>query len=176
MKLSSLIPIMLLSFVACNTPQVPTEQATTPKPTPLKIYDSYAQLAPLLNQQNDTTYVINFWATWCKPCVKELPYFEQLHNTYNGKKVNVVLVSLDFKDQIDKKLIPFIEDKQLKSTLIALTDSDMNSWIPKISEDWSGAIPATLVYKNSKRAFYEQSFDTFDELNNILKPFTTLEQ
>lgn len=166
----------LLLLIACSPQQAPEQAQTTPPKNDLVIYDSYAQLEPLFQKQNDTTYVINFWATWCKPCVKELPYFEDLHNTYVGKKVNVVLVSLDFKEQIETKLIPFIKDKQLKSTLIAFTDSDMNSWIPKIAEEWSGAIPATLVYKNSKRAFYEQSFDSFDDLNNILKPFTKLEQ
>ena len=91
-----------------------------------------------------------------------------LHDESSGLIIKELFTT---KDQIDKKLIPFIKEKQLKSTLIAFTDGDMNSWIPKISEEWSGAIPATIVYKNTERAFYEQSFETFDELNNIIKPF-----
>ena len=168
--------ILFFLFVACAPQQTPTQTQQEPSAPKLITFESFEQMEPLLSLENDTTYVINFWATWCKPCVKELPYFEQLHNTYKEKKVNVMLVSLDFPDQIEKKLIPFIQDKQLKSTLFVLTDGDMNSWIPKIAEEWSGAIPATLIYKNSKRAFYEQSFDSFEELNNILKPFTKLEQ
>ncbi len=176
MEKNLLFLVFICFFFACVSPAAQQEKANKNTAPDLRIIDSYSELVPLLQQQNDTTYVINFWATWCKPCVKELPYFEQLHNTYLENKVNVVLISLDFPDQIEQKLIPFIKDRQLKSTLIAFTDSDMNSWIPRISKDWSGAIPATLVYKNSKRAFYEQSFESFEELNNIIKSFTTLEQ
>ena len=67
----------------------------------------YNGLDPLLHKDNDTTYVVNFWATWCKPCVAELPYFEQLTETYKGQKVKVLLVSLDFSKQIESKLLTF---------------------------------------------------------------------
>lgn len=167
--------ILLLLTLGCTSSPTSAQEESAPSPK-LITYESFSQLEPHLNMNNDSIYVVNFWATWCKPCVKELPYFEELHNTYKGKKVNVILVSLDFPDQIEKKLIPFIQDRQLKSTLFALTDGDMNSWIPKVSEEWSGAIPATLIYNNSKRAFYEQSFDSLEELNEIIKPFLILKQ
>ena len=169
-----LLPFLLI-LIACAPQQAPQETDALATPE-LITFEKYEQLAPLLQKQDDITYVVNFWATWCKPCVKELPYFEDLHNFYKGKKVKVLLVSLDFPNQIQSKLIPFIKDKQLKSQVVAFIDSDMNSWIPKIAEEWSGSIPATLIYKNSQRAFYEQSFDSFEELNNLIKPFTTLEQ
>ena len=123
----------------------------------------------VVQSKNDTTYVINFWATWCKPCVEELPYFIELYNNYQGEKVKLILVSLDFKKQIDKKLIPFIEKHNLQPEVVVLTDPDANSWIPKIADEWSGAIPATLVYNKNNRSFYEQSFESFEELNSILK-------
>lgn len=117
-----------------------------------------------------TTYVINFWATWCKPCVKELPYFEKIASDYSEKNVKVLLVSLDFPDKIESQVIPFLEKNNIKSEVVLLDDPDANSWIPKVSPNWSGAIPATVIYKNEKRKFYEQSF-TFDELENELKLF-----
>ena len=43
-------------------------------------------------------YLIDFWATWCKPCIKELPAFEELNARYQDKGLKVVLVSLDFPD------------------------------------------------------------------------------
>ncbi len=162
---------LVLLALNCSPSSVPEKKATKAFSINPPIIEKFADLEPYFNKQNDTTYVINFWATWCKPCVKELPYFEELHNTYKGKKVKILLVSLDFPDQIDKKLIPFLKEKQLKSDVIAFTDGDMNSWIPKIAEEWSGSIPATVVYKNEQRAFYEQSFETFEEVNNIIKPF-----
>ncbi|QIE59125.1 TlpA family protein disulfide reductase [Rasiella rasia] len=116
----------------------------------------------------EMTYVLNFWATWCKPCVKELPYFEELNATYKDKNVSVVLVSLDFPENIEKQVLPFIEKHQLKSEVVLLDDPDANSWIPKVSKEWSGAIPATIIVKGDQYKFYEQSF-TYSELETELK-------
>lgn len=124
----------------------------------LEVYD-FEGLEKYLNKKDDKTYVINFWATWCAPCVKELPYFEKLNTDYKSENVEVILVSLDFPKQYDKKLKPFIRENNLKSKVVALNDTDSNTWIPKVSEDWSGAIPATIIYNKEKRNFYEQSFD-----------------
>ena len=125
-------------------------------------------LKPLLTKQNDTTYVVNFWATWCKPCVEELPNFEKLHANFKDQKVKVVLVSLDLPKQIESNLIPYIKRKRLQSTVVHLKDPDMNSWINKVDSQWSGAIPATIIYKGDKRKFYEQSF-TYEQLQTELE-------
>lgn len=128
---------------------------------------NFKELEPLLNKQNDTTYVVNFWATWCKPCVKEIPYFEKINDKYASKKVKVLLVSLDFPRQIETKLIPFIKKRQIKSEIVLLDDPDANGWIPKVNKDWSGAIPATILYNNTERVFYERSF-TYKEIETEL--------
>ena len=135
----------------------------------LEILD-FESFEPLLNKSDDRIYVINFWATWCAPCVKELPYFERLNKEYKSKNVEVILVSLDFPKQYEKKLIPFIEDRKLNSRVIALNDVDFNSWIEKVDESWSGAIPATLIYSKDKRQFFEASFE-WEELESELKTF-----
>ncbi|WP_346881397.1 TlpA disulfide reductase family protein [uncultured Algibacter sp.] len=134
-----------------------------------EIYD-YNGFKKFLSVNDGKVHVINFWATWCGPCVKELPYFEKLHEQYKNSNVDVILVSLDFPHLYESKLKPFIEDNKLKSKVIALDDADMNTWIPKIDEDWSGSIPATIIYKNSERKFFEQSF-TYDELEQEVKQF-----
>lgn len=136
----------------------------------LKIFNFNELQAYLGAKDANKTYVINFWATWCAPCVKELPYFEQLQANYAKKGVEVILVSLDFPKQVDSKLKPFIEKHDLKSEVILLDDVDSNTWIPKVNEDWSGAIPATLIYNKKNRAFYGRTF-TYEELETELKPF-----
>jgi thiol-disulfide isomerase/thioredoxin len=124
-------------------------------------------LEPLFEQNDGATYVINFWATWCLPCVKELPHFEKLNETYKNKNVKVILVSLDFPKKIESQLLPFLERKKIQSAVYVLDDPDANSWIEKVNKDWSGAIPATVIYKGKNKKFFEQSF-TYEELEKEL--------
>lgn len=137
----------------------------------IPVYDEFAKLESLFHQNSDTTYVINFWATWCKPCIEELPYFEKLKQTMEGQKVKVILVSLDFPRQLDSKLVPYVNDNQLQSQVIALTDSDFNSWIDKISPQWTGAIPVTVIYNAQKRHFVEEQFPNYETLETLVKAF-----
>lgn len=140
----------------------------------LKIYHSFDDFAHILATESDTMYVVNFWATWCKPCVKELPYFEQLHNKYATEKVKVVLVSLDFKRQIEKKLIPFLQKNRLNSEVILLLDAKEQEWIDKVDVNWSGAIPITLIFNKYKKLFLEQDFSGLEELEAAIDNFKNL--
>ena len=133
----------------------------------LEVYD-FAGFEKLLNKKDGKVYVVNFWATWCGPCVKELPHFEKLNKDYKSNNVEVILVSLDFPHLYESKLKPYIKNKNLKSKVIALDDPDMNSWIPKVDKSWSGSIPATIIYKNNTRKFFEKSF-SYDELEKEVK-------
>ena len=132
----------------------------------IEIYN-FRDLEPLLNKSNDTTYVIHFWATWCVPCLKELPEFNKFADKHSQQKIKIILVSLDFPRHIDNKLIPFIEKHKITSKVIVLDDPNQNYWINKVSPDWSGAIPATLIYKNQFKRFYEKSL-TYEELVSII--------
>lgn len=125
-----------------------------------------------LNKKDRTTYVINFWATWCLPCLKELPYFEKLNQQYKDKGVKVILVSLDMPKRIESNLIPFIAKRKLQSQVIHLDDPDANTWIEKVSPNWGGSIPATVIYNATESKFYERIFiyeDLEKELKTILK-------
>ncbi|WP_345277387.1 TlpA disulfide reductase family protein [Litoribaculum gwangyangense] len=169
--------VLFLTLISCNNFQkgkVDVSQNlgnedSTIKNLDLEVYD-YDGFEKFLNQKNNKIYVINFWATWCAPCVKELPYFEKLNLNYKNEKVEVILVSLDFPHLYDSKLKPFIKERKLASKVIALNDVDMNTWIPKVDETWSGSIPATIIYKNDTKKFFERSF-TYDELETELKQF-----
>jgi thiol-disulfide isomerase/thioredoxin len=127
----------------------------------------YTELKPLLKQKGDDLYVVNFWATWCAPCIKELPYFEALNQR---EDVEVLLVSLDFPKHKESRLLPFIKKNNLKSKLVLLDDTDENYWINDIHPNWSGALPATLIYTKKQRGFYEQSF-TKEELFTLVESF-----
>ncbi|MBK8502511.1 MAG: TlpA family protein disulfide reductase [Saprospiraceae bacterium] len=138
--------------------------------TNLPVYD-FDGFQPYLQKNNDTIYVINFWATWCKPCLEELPFIEQIHNDQFTDPVKVVLVSLDFKNQIDSKLIPFLKQRALKSDVVVLDDPDANSWIDKVDQRWSGAIPATIIYKKERKLFFADAFEDYESIRKTLADF-----
>ena len=118
-----LFVIGLFNTVSCNSNSDSSvasstntqESKTVDSKIEIPIYGSFDDLEPLFNKQTDTTYVINFWATWCKPCIEELPYFEKLHKDFGSEKLKVILVSLDFPKDFKTKLIPFVEEHQLRS-------------------------------------------------------------
>lgn len=114
-----------------------------------------------IKNNSDTTYIVNFWATWCAPCVKELPDFDSIDITYRNNKVKVLLVSMDFKEDLKTKLLPFVALKKISSEVLLLDEVNGNYFIPKVSEQWSGAIPATLILNNQKKAnhFFEKKLN-----------------
>lgn len=108
-------------------------------------------LQKLLQRNTDTVYVVNFWATWCRPCIEELPYFEQAKTTFAQKKVQIILVSLDDRNDLDKTVKPFLQRRTLQNEVVLLDETNYNSWINKIEPTWEGAIPATIICNNSKK-------------------------
>jgi len=135
----------------------------------IPIYEEFSQVEPFFHFDNDTIYIINFWATWCKPCVEELPYFEELIQAYKEKNVKVILVSLDFPRQFKSKLAPFVKERRLQSAVIALADGRYNDWIDKVSPEWTGAIPATYIYKGSQSHFIGTSVKSMAELETVVQ-------
>lgn len=131
-------------------------------------------LAALLQNKSDTVYVINFWATWCKPCIEELPVFEKINLDYAGKKVKVILISNDFKKQINPKLKPFLKAKKIKSEVWWMSETDPNVWVNLVEPMWAGSLPATLIFKGSenKRFFHEGDLNeaTLKAIINKIEP------
>lgn len=174
LKIVFITLILSLSLLACNAENRTSFQRSpidriTDGSSVVEVYD-FANFQPFLKQNNDTVYVINFWATWCAPCVKELPHFEAIREKYSTHPLKVLLVSLDFPDKARTGLIPYIKKKNLQSEVLLLDDPDANAWIPQVDPDWSGAIPATVIYSNKDRAFFERSF-TYEELENEIAKF-----
>jgi thiol-disulfide isomerase/thioredoxin len=132
--------------------------------TEIPVYN-YKEFKHLLNLETDKIVGINFWATWCAPCVKELPYFIELEK--KNKKIDLYLISLDINFKTLKR---YVDKHQIKSKVILLDDPDQNKWIPQVNKKWSGSIPATLFYNNAKRIFIEKEVK-YQDLESIIKEF-----
>ncbi len=119
--------------------------------------------------KSDTLYIINFWATWCKPCVEELPYFEQLADTCTNKKVKIYLVTTDMRKDIATRVTDFIKAKKLTQQVLFINELNADKWINKVSEEWSGAIPATLMIKGDiGYKHFKEGELTFEELQLLV--------
>lgn len=127
------------------------------------------QLTASIKSEKEKIQVINFWATWCGPCIKELPLFEQLNESRKDIRVRLVSLDLDLDPNPDK-VRNFAVRKKLKAEIVMLDERDPNSFIDKIDKSWSGALPATLVInnKNGKRRFVNRELKE-GELDDLIK-------
>ena len=131
---------------------------------------SIGQLEQVLSSKHDSVYVINFWSTWCKPCIEELPYFEEAFHEFKKSNVRILLVSLDMASELERIVIPFIQKKKMLAEIVLLDEPDPNSWIDRIEPSWTGSLPATIIFNNSlkKRSFQEKQL-TKEELFSIIQ-------
>ena len=117
------------------------------KVTQIRIPD----LEKILSSKDDRLFVINFWATWCPPCVKELPHFQKVAKEFHNDDVSFLLVSIDFPSQIESHLKPFLEKNDVDLDVVIMMDTDQNEWIDKVDPSWQGNIPVTLMLNNAKK-------------------------
>lgn len=125
-------------------------------------------LKELIDKPKGEIRVINFWATWCAPCIKEIPLFEQLHA--DREDVEVFLVSMDLDLNPDPaRVYQFMERRGIRANVLLLNEKDPNSWIDQIDPSWSGALPATLVVNptTGKRIFVESQVHK-DDLDKMI--------
>ncbi|HZI52546.1 MAG TPA: TlpA disulfide reductase family protein [Chitinophagaceae bacterium] len=161
-KLSRLL-IIFVFFFSCGESN--SQSASIQK---WKIEDLEQYIA-----KSDTPVIVNFWATYCVPCIKEIPYFQEIVSSYKDKGVKLLLVSLDFKESYPDKISNFADMKKFASPIVWLDETNADYFCPKVDSTWSGVMPATLFINNKKghRSFFEEEMpkEKFeDEVKKIL--------
>ncbi len=164
---------LLLCLLVCTCDRAPETSAPLPRLGGAEqtiVYDRFEDVAPLFQQRSDTTYVINFWATWCKPCREEIPYLQQLAREEADQKVVIVLVSLDTEAGAIARIPAFLQQTAPTLPSIVLTDEDP-AWGKTIDRVWSGNLPTTIIYRKDLRFVYRRNFRTYPDLRAALDPF-----
>lgn len=158
-KLMSLLVLFLMSFL------YQAQQTEIPL---LK----YEQVEDKIKKSGDKLLVINFWATTCAPCVKELPDFMEVHqNMKQNPNYEMILVSLDRAKDVEK-VKKFISEKNITAEVLILDDiKRMNTWIPRYDENWQGEIPVTVFYKSGKKIHFNNGEMSKEDLENTIKQY-----
>ena len=138
-----------------------------PSEVPLIKYEDYFKL---IEKNDDVLYVVNFWATWCKPCVEELPEFMEVNEELSeNPNFKMYLISMDMPKKVESLVISFLKKNHIATEVFLMDDNKrMNTWIPKIDKHWTGAIPATIIYKNGEKLFFKEGKVSKEELKNVI--------
>ncbi|MCR6718770.1 MAG: TlpA family protein disulfide reductase [Chitinophagaceae bacterium] len=108
--------------------------------------------------ESDKPLVINFWATFCKPCVEEMPHFQKLADEYKSQGIQLLFVSLDLEEDYPATIRQQIKKLKITAPVNWLDEFDADYFCPKIDSTWSGSLPATLFINRNTgyRQFREQ--------------------
>lgn len=108
-------------------------------------------------QKADHPLIINMWATWCAPCVEEIPWFNKILKHQADTSIELILVSLDFEDKYETAIAKFLEKNPTNATLYWLDETKADYFCPLLDKNWSGNIPVTLFLNN--KTGYRSFFD-----------------
>lgn len=156
--------LILLAFGSCSS----TDQKVNHNDQ-IPFITSFDDLGPRFFNNSDTTYLVNFWATSCPPCIKEMPLFKQLEELKAREAFKVLLVSLDLPRDYESRVIPFVEKHEIKPEVVHLADENYTYWTEKIDSSWFGALPATMVVKNDKKVFHFGGMTEYTEVDSLVR-------
>ena len=169
MKKIALSVLLMFVVFACQSKKETDEAIVSNEQ--LTLITDYNDLFAKFTQNDDKLYVVNYWATWCKPCVEELPDFMEVNNELkDNRHFKMILVSLDKASALETDVQDFIEDNNISTDVYLLSDNKRQmQWIPRVNERWSGAIPSTAFYKNGEQVAFVEGQLNKQQLTEIIQ-------
>ncbi|WP_373522298.1 TlpA family protein disulfide reductase [Aquiflexum sp.] len=141
------------------------ERSDQEKSEPIFQIISYQEFDEMVKTPSNKIRIYNFWATWCGPCVKEMPYFEKIQA--DDSSIELIFISMD-DGRKPERVTSFMKKKGIKAPVYLLDDVDYNKWIDKVNSTWSGAIPATLFVKSDGTKSFHEGEVTEKELEIMI--------
>jgi thiol-disulfide isomerase/thioredoxin len=126
-------------------------------------------------RESKTPLIINFWATFCVPCIQEMPYFQEMTKKYESKNVALMFVSLDLREAYPTKVNAMANKLKLTSPVVWLNETNADYFCPLIDSSWTGGMPSSLFVNNSTgyHKFFEDQLSREKlekEIQAMLKP------
>jgi peroxiredoxin len=139
------------------------------EPVEVKPVDE-AGLRELRKNPSDKVRLINFWATWCGPCVTEFPDLVEINRMYRHRAFELVTVSANFPDE-KKEVLAFLTKQQSSATNLLFASEDKYKLMAAFDKEWSGALPLTLLVAPGGEVLYreEGAIDPLEVKRAIVK-------
>ena len=166
--------LLALFFNGCTQkPDAPNNLTKQPSVVKTQGAQGISQeaLKSLLATAAGKVRVINFWATWCPPCVAELPELAVFYTEHTDKGVAFFAISLDNPNEIEKTVKPFLKEKKVPFPVHVLLERDLEALSGIVKQELAGVLPTTLVY--DKTGSVVKMFEgaiTKEKLDSVIKP------
>jgi len=160
--------ISIVFFFACNGSNKTDDQSGVA----VHLLDEVG-LEQLLTQRSGKILFLNVWATWCVPCREEFPDLVKLVEVYSARNIEFVGLSVDYPDEADSKVIPFLQDLHVNFKIYIQQFERQETLINRLNEDWRGALPASFIFDRSGQIISflpgKHDFKTFsDEIEKFI--------
>jgi thiol-disulfide isomerase/thioredoxin len=115
-----------------------------------------SEVLELVAGQKGKIVLLNFWATWCPPCVREFPELVEVEKAYRARGVAVISISADSPHKVEKELLPFLEKHRPEFEVYVKKDGDIMAFTRVIDPDWKGTLPSTFFYDRRGKPYVKR--------------------
>lgn len=128
-----------------------------------------------IDNRNGKILFVNFWATWCIPCVEEFPALVEIYNKHKNSDFEFLSISVDLISDVETKVKPFLSDQSAEFKVVIVEEKRSDEVINLINPDWNGAIPVTVIYdKDGKRQEFIAEAKNYDFFNKSIEKVKAL--
>ena len=151
MRRHVLIAIFVCALFADVSTLPAQHKASSPTVEPIDVKG----IKHLVHIRNGKILFLNVWATWCQPCIEEFPDIVKLYNDYRNAGVDIAAISVDYPDEVDSKILPFLVSQHVPFKVYVANIKKDEDFINQLNPSWSGAVPATFIFdENGKQRVF----------------------